>query len=112
MSRTYDRLIASSAPVRLVVPVRVTRAWSERWRFGSEAEIREFQWAELAAHYTEHQSGPLWVLMRGGKTKSSPDGHSELIHTQQCLDCERYGRGFDQYQSGRGISDVVMEIWR
>lgn len=104
MSRTYDRLIASSAPVRLVVPVRVPRAWSERIVSPSLAEVRKDQWARLESHYVEHQSGPLLVLLRGG--------YSEMIRTQQCLDCERYGRGFDQYQSGRGISDVVMEIWR
>ncbi len=69
----------------------------------SEAEAREDQWRLLQEHYQEHSAGPLLVLLRGG--------YSELIGTQQCPDCQRYGRAFDAHQSGDGVGAVVAEVW-
>ncbi len=61
-------------------------------------------WAELTAHYLEHQSGPLWVLLYGG--------HIELIGTYECPDCRRYGRACeDRQREGGSISAEMEAIW-
>ncbi len=69
----------------------------------SEAEVREDQLARLAAHYQEHQAGPMLVLLRGG--------HSELITTQQCPDCQRYGRWWD-VRGTAAAHDILLEVFR
>ncbi len=69
----------------------------------SRAEAEACWWVNLTAHYLEHQSGPQWVLMCGGRY--------ELIRTYECPDCQRYGRAFDAHQRGDGISAEMEAIW-
>ena len=103
MSRMYDRLMAGAAPYpRVPVPLRIPHP--KITPAASQAEARQCWWDLLTAHYMEHQSGEMWVLMTGG--------HSELVLTQQCPDCQLYGRAFDACQRGDGIGDELAVIWK